>query len=96
MKTDQIVQELENVARQLGVEVRTERGRFRGGLCWIDDEQVIVLNTRQPLESRLAVLAESLKSLPVDRVYIRPAVREILESSWNGRQDTDLDLTEDE
>ncbi len=95
MKTDQILRELEDVARQLGVEVRTERGRFRGGLCWIDDEQVIVLNKRQPLESRLAILAESLKALPVDRVYIRPAVREILESSWDSRSDPEVDPTED-
>ena len=82
MKVEQIVRELEGVARKLGVEVRNERGRFRGGLCSVDDERVIVLNRRQPAEARLAVLAESLRDLPVDTVFMRPAVRQALESSW--------------
>ena len=55
MRTEQILRELEDVAQRLGVEVRVERGGFRGGLCQIDDEQVIVLNKRQPVETRLAV-----------------------------------------
>lgn len=91
MKPDQILKELEDVARRLGVDVRVERGGFRGGLCLIDDEQVIVLNKRQPVESRLAILADSLRSLPVDTVFMRPAVREALESSWGDRTEVELD-----
>ncbi len=91
MKTDQILKELEDVARRLGVDVRMERGGFRGGLCTIDDEQVIVLNKRQPAESRLAVLAEGLRSLPVDTVFMRPVVREALESSWASESEVDLE-----
>ncbi len=95
MKAEQIVKELEDVARQLGVDVRLERGSFRGGLCLIDDEKVIVLNKRQPAESRLAILAESLRTLPVDRVFMRPAVREALESSWDAQEVVDdVDPTE--
>ena len=91
MKTEQILSELEDVARRLGIDVRVERGGFRGGLCTIDDEQVIVLNKRQPVESRLAVLAASLKELPVDTVFMRPAVREALEASWSENQEVELD-----
>ncbi|MDX1740953.1 MAG: hypothetical protein R3178_06650 [Rhodothermales bacterium] len=91
MKTDQILKELEDVARQLGVDVRVERGGFRGGLCTIDDEQVIMLNKRQPAETRLSVLADSLRSLPVDTVFMRPVVRDALESSWKGQAEVELD-----
>ncbi len=95
MKAEQIVRELEDVARQLGVDVRLERGSFRGGLCLIDDEKVIVLNKRQPAESRLAILAESLRTLPVDSVFMRPAVRQALESSWDAQEVVDdVDPTE--
>jgi hypothetical protein len=94
MKADQILRELEDVARRLGVDVRIERGGFRGGLCLIDEEQVIVLNKRQPVESRLAILAQSLKSLPVDTVFMRPAVREALESSWKDQSEVELDTAD--
>ena len=85
MKPEHIVRELEEVARRLGVDVRNERGHFRGGLCSVDEEQVIVLNRRQPAEARLAVLAESLRLLPVDSVFMRPAVRGALEACWADR-----------
>lgn len=91
MKPEQILTALEDVARRLGVDVRIERGGFRGGLCLIDDEQVIVLNKRQPVEARISILAESLKSLPVDTVFMRPAVREALESSWGNLSEVALD-----
>ncbi|NNE45107.1 MAG: hypothetical protein HKN37_00445 [Rhodothermales bacterium] len=94
MKAEQILRELEDVARRLGVDVRIERGGFRGGLCLIDEEQVIVLNKRQPVESRLAILAQSLKSLPVDTVFMRPAVREALESSWKDQNEVELDTAD--
>ncbi len=93
MKAEQILSELEEVARRLGVDVRVERGGFRGGLCQIDDAQVIVLNKRQPVEARLAIIAASLKSLPVDTVFMRPAVREALESSWSSDTEVELDAT---
>lgn len=91
MKTDQILRELEDVARRLGVDVRVERGGFRGGLCQIDDEPVIVLNKRQPPETRLAILADSLRSLPVDTVFMRPAVRHALEASWASQSEVEID-----
>lgn len=92
MTTSQIVQALEEAVRQLGVAVRHERGNFRGGLCTIEDETVVVLNKRRPLESHLAILAEALRALPVDDVYLRPAVRDALDAAWAAR---DAGLTDD-
>jgi hypothetical protein len=85
MKVEQIVSALEEAVRQLGVEVRRERGNFRGGLCTVGDVQVIVLNKRRPVEAHLAVLAEALRTLPIDEVYLRPAVRDAVEEAWAAR-----------
>ncbi len=94
MKTEQIVKELEEVARKLGVDVRIERGSFRGGICTIDEDRVIVLNKRQPPEARLAILADSLRALPVDSVFMRPAVRQALEESWNSLSEPQVEESE--
>jgi hypothetical protein len=83
MDTKQIVEELEQAAGQLGYEVRTEKGNFRGGHCTVDGEQIIMLNKRHLPETQLAVLADALRELPIDTVYLKPAVRQALEDTWD-------------
>lgn len=82
MKADQIVRELEGVARHFGVQVRFEKGRFRGGRCVVEGERFVVLNRLHPPEVNLSILAESLRDLPLDTVFVRPVVRRALEEAW--------------
>jgi hypothetical protein len=82
MKTPALVQALEEAHRQLGVAVRRDRGPFRGGRCTVDGREVLVLNKLHPPEAQLAVLAESLRTLPHEQLYLRPAVRAALEDAW--------------
>ncbi len=82
MKTEHIIEELEDAARRLGAELRREKGDFRGGRCTIEGEMVVLLNKRHPPEVRLSVLAESLRDMPVDTVYLKPSVRAALEEEW--------------
>jgi len=82
MKTSQIVKALEEAVAQLGLRVRLEKGNFRGGLCKRGEETLLMLNKRHPPEVHLAILAEALRDLPVDRIFLRPAVRHALEECW--------------
>lgn len=82
MKAAQIAKELEEAVGQLGVRVRREKGSFRGGYCIRDGEEILMLNKRHPPEIQVSVLAGALKDLPVDTVFLRPAVREALEDAW--------------
>ena len=82
MKIHQVVKELEQAVRELGIPVRRERGAFRGGLCVRHDETLMMLNKNHPPEAHLAVLARGLKTLPVDTIYLRPVVRKALEDAW--------------
>lgn len=87
MKAPQLVRALEEAVRQLGVEVRYERGPFRGGLCTLEGRRVVVLNRQRPAEAHLAALAAALRELPAEEVYLRPAVRAALEALWEeGRE----------
>ncbi|MEM1125467.1 MAG: hypothetical protein AAGI71_02360 [Bacteroidota bacterium] len=83
MKPTRLVREFEEVARQLGLRVRLERGSFRGGYCLVDGEPFVVLNRRHPPEVHVQVLAESLRTQDLDRVYLKPAVRSALEALWH-------------
>ena len=82
MKPPAVVAALEEALGQLGVRVRRERGPFRGGLCVVDGEEVVVVNRAQPPEAQVAVLAEAVRRSDHDALYLRPAVRAALEDAW--------------
>lgn len=82
MDTTTIIDELEGVAQQLGLEVRAEKGNFRGGRCVVEDEELIMLNKRHQPETQLVVMAEALRDAPLDTIYLKPAVRQALEDAW--------------
>jgi len=91
METKQVIEELKQAAGQLGYEVRVEKGNFRGGICSVDGEQIIMLNKRHLPETRLVVLADALRHAPIDTVYLKPAVRQALVDAWD-----DLDAQTEE
>jgi len=41
-----------------------------------------MLNKHHPPEVHLTVLTESLHDLPIDSIFLRPAVREAFEAAW--------------
>jgi len=90
MTSETILDELTDVAKRMDMEVRVEKGDFRGGRCHVDGQTVIMLNKRHPTEVQLAVLARSLRGEPLDTVYLKPAVRKALHRLWD-EADTDDD-----
>lgn len=90
MKTEHVLAELIDAAGRLGLEVRTEKGNFRGGRCTVAGQPQIMLNKRHLPETRLTVLAGCLRAEPIDTVYLKPAVRRALETTW-----ADLDARDD-
>ncbi|GMQ80741.1 MAG: hypothetical protein BMS9Abin05_0169 [Rhodothermia bacterium] len=96
MKSSQIAKELEDAARQLDVRVRREKGNFRGGYCIRNGEEILMLNRQHPPEIHVAVLAEALKNLPVDSVYLRPAVRQALEETWKANALLEFETEDDD
>ena len=94
MKTVQIVKELETAVEQLGLRVRREKGNFRGGHCVRNDEEFLMLNRVHPPEVHLVVLADALKTMEVDSVYLRPLVRQALEDAWARNDVVDIEAEE--
>jgi len=76
---EEIVQDLKSIADQLGAEVRFEKGDFKGGYCIIRDSKVIVINKMTNLQRKVIVLSMALKELGVDKIYLTPRMREIIE-----------------
>ncbi len=76
---EQIIDELKQVALQLGVTVRFEKGDFKGGFCIVKENKIIVINKFANTQRKATILATALKELGIDDIYINPRLREIID-----------------
>ena len=76
----QILAELEEVVQKLGFTVRYEKGNFEGGYCLLKESRLFVINSRNEPEKRIGIIARNLKEIGVDDIFIKPHLRELIES----------------
>lgn len=79
MTQQQIYDELKLLAEETGLTVRVEIGDFDGGICTVNERRVLLLNRRHPLGRRIHIMARSLYRAGLDNVFLKPALREIIE-----------------
>jgi hypothetical protein len=86
MDENSLIDFLEELAERLGVNIRYEAIRqdedavfVAGGLCLLKGEYVLIVNSRATVRERVRTLATALKHFDLDQVYIRPALRELLD-----------------
>ena len=75
LKAERLLQELEDVAGRLFNEVRHEQGLFRTGSCNFKGKDLLVINSLQSIDERIADLAREISRLGVEKIYLKPAVR---------------------
>jgi hypothetical protein len=73
------LQDLKALAKQLGESVRFEKGDFKGGYCILKESKVIVINKMTNLQKKVMILSAALKELGVDKIYLTPKIREIID-----------------
>ena len=79
MKHEDLLQELHEAARQLGVTIRYEKGDFEGGYCILKDEKLLLVNKRLLPSRRVSVLALAISELGLENLFLKPAVRQYIE-----------------
>ena len=76
---EDILKDLKALAEQLGASVRFEKGDFKGGYCILKESKVIVINKMTNLQRKVMILSAALKELGVDKIYLTPKIREIID-----------------
>ncbi|GMR25033.1 MAG: hypothetical protein BMS9Abin39_0308 [Ignavibacteria bacterium] len=76
---EETLQELKALVGQLGATLRFEKGNFKGGYCILHDSKVIVINKMANLQRKVMILSAALKELGVDKMYLSPKIREIID-----------------
>jgi hypothetical protein len=76
-----ILQELETLAADLTIEVRYDALESRGGLCRYGGKTCLIVNSALSIPERVQLLSSALSRFPLDDVFLRPQVRQLLEGS---------------
>ena len=74
-----LMEDLKSLATQMGATVRFERGDFKGGYCILKESKVIVINKLSNLQRKVMTLAAALNELGIDKVFLTPKLRELIE-----------------
>ena len=76
--------QLEGLAYMLGIPIRYEKitedePAHTGGLCRLKGECVIIVNSGASVKDKMQTLVKALRNFDLHDVYVRPAIRELLE-----------------
>ena len=82
MKHEEIIQDLQDLATQLNVTIRYERGDFEGGYCILKDKKILLVNRRLMPTRKASVLATALQEIGLFTL----ATRRVLWSYSVGRR----------
>ena len=79
-KENKLLKELEELAEKLGVKIRYEKTKARGGLCKKNDEFLIIVDKKASSLYKINILTEALKTFDLSDVFLSPKLREHLET----------------
>ena len=63
----------------MGIRIIHEKGDFEGSYCLLKTERIIVINKLKPIEQCIWNLAEAFSNLDTYKIYLKPAIREMIE-----------------
>ncbi len=79
MKAEELYKELCELAKQLGVTIKRDKNAKVSSICMVDDEPILVLDTKIPKDKLAAVIATELKRAEIDNQYVKPVLRDFIE-----------------
>ena len=85
MMNDKIILSyLEELAEKLEILVRDENINIEessssGGLCRVEGQYVIILNSKATVKEKIQVMIEALQQFDLGDMYIKPVIRELLD-----------------
>jgi hypothetical protein len=83
MKPDQLYQELKDLAERIHITVseqnlKTSGIKVKSGLCTVKGKQIFIMDRHKSVRKKIGILAAQLATMPLEHLYIVPAVRELL------------------
>ena len=77
MTEKEILEELEDIACRVGVDVRYDRLEGKGGECIVKGKPYVIINEGLPDEEKISILVSALKKLDLEGIFLKPRIREL-------------------
>jgi len=81
-----IIEQLEELAKGFGIQFRyepicleEEAINTAGGLCKLRGKDLLIINSKATEKDKIRVLVQALRGFDLDQIYVRPAIRELLD-----------------
>jgi len=75
--------QLEGLTDKLGIPIRYEKIEDEltgtGGLCRIEGNYILIIHSKAGVKEKIQIMIEALKRFDLNDIYVRPALRELLE-----------------
>jgi len=75
-----LYEELCEIFKKIGMEIRIEAGYFDGGVCIMADQKTLFINKNNPMEQNIDMLLQQLKSQKLENIYLSPRLRAKIEA----------------
>jgi N-dimethylarginine dimethylaminohydrolase len=75
--------QLEELADRLGIPIRYEKIEDEltgpGGLCRIEGKHILIIHSKATVREKIQIMTEALGRFDLGDIYVKPALRELLE-----------------
>ena len=75
---DEVLAHLVELARQLDITVRQEKGDFTGGGCRVENERLIFLKKMDPARIKIEILLKELVKLDFEHIPLDPVLHQYM------------------
>ena len=84
MKTEQIYQELIELAEKLQITVSEQNLRKTGvkaksGLCRVKGRYMFIMDKHKSIHKKIELISACLADVPHENIYIKPVIRELID-----------------
>jgi hypothetical protein len=80
MDNDKLFEELLQLLEKLSIQVRYDRGNFRGGLVKYHDADIFYINRKSDVDVKINTIINELKNIEIPEELISGEIRDLLES----------------
>jgi hypothetical protein len=94
MNSQEMLEQLEALAQKMSIKVRYEKCKSRGGLCRLEQEQVLIVRKGLSVPEKVDVLSYGLCRFPLEDYYLMPEVRKLLEDALSSLKYKEMELQE--
>ena len=87
MNEDQLFKQLEEILKELSIEIKYRKGYFRGGLCRYRDKNYLYLNRIDKVNNHIALILSELNKIDLAGVEIPKEIVELISNFEASRED---------